>query len=193
MKLLKLVSSLLLFTTLALPAFSQSGPPAPSSGIWAIIDTNYTVGTHTLGVTKAKLTLQNTTTSKITGVQFRVFYDKNAFSSASVALVGSTTNLYLQSVDNNANGYVTITLVYTGSSSTYELADGETFEITFNHVTAATFQALTSITPLSWSGAFPYSQVAAEQPGNDIALSWLYRKNLKQVLLGHKLIVTLQT
>jgi hypothetical protein len=171
MKLLKLVSSLLLFTTLALPAFSQSGPPAPSSGIWAIIDTNYTVGTHTLGVTKAKLTLQNTTTSKITGVQFRVFYDKNAFSSASVALVGSTTNLYLQSVDNNANGYVTITLVYTGSSSTYELADGETFEITFNHVTAATFQALTSITPLSWSGAFPYSQVAAEQPGNDIALS----------------------
>lgn len=171
MKLLKLVSSLLLFATLALPAFSQSGPPAPSSGIWAIIDTNYTVGTHTLGVTKAKLTLQNTTASKITGVQFRVFYDKNAFSSASVALVGSTTNLYLQSVDNNANGYVTITLVYTGSSSTYELADGETFEITFNHVTAATFQALTSITPLSWSGAYPYSQVAAEQPGNDIALS----------------------
>lgn len=171
MKLLKLVSSALLFMTLALPAFSQSGPPAPSSGIWAIIDTNYTVGTHTLGVTKAKLTLQNTTTSKITGVQFRVFYDKNAFSSASVALVGSSTNLYLQSLDNNANGYVTITLVYTGSSSTYELADGETFEITFNHVTATAFQALTTISPLSWSGAFPYSQVAAEQPGNDIALS----------------------
>ena len=171
MKLLKLIGSALLFMTLALPAFSQSGPPAPSSGIWAIIDTNYTVGTHTLGVTKAKITLQNTTTSKITGVQFRVFYDKNAFASASVALVGSSTNLYLQSVDNNANGYVTITLVYTGSSSTYELADGETFEITFNHVTATAFQALTTISPLSWSGAFPYSQVAAEQPGNDIALS----------------------
>jgi hypothetical protein len=171
MKLLKLISSTLLFITLALPVFSQTGPPAPSSGIWAIIDTNYTVGTHTLGVTKAKLTLQNTTTSKITGVQFRVFYDKNAFSSASVALVGSSTNLYLQSLDNNANGYVTVTLVYTGSSSTYELPDGETFEITFNHVTATAFQALTTISPLSWSGAFPYSQVAAEQPGNDIALS----------------------
>lgn len=157
--------------TLALPAFSQTGPPAPSSGIWAIIDTNYTVGTHTLGVTKAKLTLQNTTANKITGVQFRVFYDKNAFASASVALVGSSTNLYLQSVDNNTNGYVTVTLVYTGSSSTYELPDGETFEITFNHVTPALFQALTSISPLTWSGAYPYSQVAAEQPGNDIALS----------------------
>jgi len=171
MKLLKLIGSALLFMTLALPAFSQTGPPAPSSGIWAIIDTNYTVGTNTLNVTKAKITLQNTTASKTTGVQFRVFYDKNAFASASVALVGSTSNLYLQSVDNNANGYVTITLVYTGSSSTYSLANGETFEITFGHVTATAFQALTSITPLTWSGAYPYSQVAAEQPGNDIALS----------------------
>ncbi len=171
MKLLKMLGSLTLFLTLALPVFSQTGPPAPSSGIWAIIDTNYTVGTHTLGITKAKLTLQNTTANKITGVQFRVFYDKIAFSSASVALVGSTANLYLQQVDNNANGYVTITLVYTGSSNTYSLANGETFEITFNHVTATTFQTLTSIAPLSWSGAYPYSQVAAEQPGNDIALS----------------------
>jgi len=171
MKLLKLISSTLLFITLALPVFSQTGPPAPSSGIWALIDTNYTVGTNTLNVTKARITLQNTTTSKTTGVQFRVFYDKNAFASASVALVGSSTNLYLQSVDNNANGYVTITLVYTGSSSTYSLANGETFEITFGHVAPTAFQALTSIANLSWSGAYPYSQVAAEQPGNDIALS----------------------
>ncbi len=170
MKLLKLISSLLLLMTFSLPAFSQA-PPAPSPGIWALIDTNYTVGTNTLNVTKAKLTLQNTTTSKTTGVQFRVFYDKNAFASASVALVGSSTNLYLQSVDNNANGYVTITLVYTGSSSTYSLANGETFEITFGHVAPTAFQALTSIANLSWSGAYPYSQVAAEQPGNDIALS----------------------
>jgi hypothetical protein len=171
MKLLKIVSSIMLFMSLALPAFSQTGPPAPSSGIWAIIDTNYTVGTNTLNVTKAKITLQNTTSSKTTGVQFRVFYDKNAFASASVALVGSSSNLYLQSVDNNSNGYVTITLVYTGSSSTYSLANGETFEITFGHVAPALFQALTSISPLTWSGAYPYSQVAAEQPGNDIALS----------------------
>lgn len=171
MKIFKLISSIALLLAVSLPAFSQTAPSAPSSGIWAIIDTNYTVGTSTLNVTKAKITLQNTTANKTTGVQFRVFYDKVAFSSASVALVGSSTNLYLQSVDNNANGYVTITLVYTGSSSTYSLANGETFEITFGHVAPATFQALTSIANLSWSGAYPYSQVAAEQPGNDIALS----------------------
>jgi hypothetical protein len=72
--------------------FSQSGPPAPSAGIWAIIDTNYNVGTTTQGVTHAKLTLKNTSLTKYTGIQFRVFYDKVAFTNASVALIGSTTN-----------------------------------------------------------------------------------------------------
>jgi len=171
MKLLKLLGSLMLFLTLSLPAFSQSGPPAPSSGIWAIIDTNYTVGTHTLGYTNAKITLQNTTANLTTGVQFRFFYDNTAFSASSVSLLGSTSNLYLQYVDNNANGYVTITLVYTGSSNSYSLANGETFLIQFTHVNPATFQNITAISNLTWSGAYPYSQVAAEQPGNDIALS----------------------
>jgi hypothetical protein len=172
MKILKLIGSLLLLLTTTSTLYSQSGPPAPSSGIWAIIDTNYNVGTSTQGYTTARLTLQNTTASKITGVQFRVFYDNAAFSSASVSLVGSTANLYLQSVDNNSNGYVTITLVYTGSSNTYSLANGETFELTFNHIApASSFQALNAISNLTWSGIYPYSQVAAEQPGNDIALS----------------------
>ena len=121
MKILKFLSSLLLFMTFASTALAQSGPPAPSNGIWAIIDTNYTVGTSIQGHTTANLTLQNTTVSKITGVQFRVFYDKNAFSAASVSLIGSPTNLYLQSIDNNTNGYVTITLVYTGSSAVYTI------------------------------------------------------------------------
>ena len=172
MKILKFLSALLLMTTFVTTAMAQSGPPAPSNGIWAVIDTNYTVGTSIQGQTSAKITLQNTTASKITGVQFRVFYDNNAFASASVSLLGSTTNLYLQSVDNNANGYVTITLVYTGSSANYTLANGETFLINFTHITpSSSFQALAAISNLTWSGAFPYSQVAAEQPGNDIALS----------------------
>ena len=45
---------------LALPilTFAQSGPPAPSAGIWALIDTNYTVGTSTVGISQAKITLK---------------------------------------------------------------------------------------------------------------------------------------
>ena len=46
----------------------------------------------------AKLTLKNTTLTKYTGVQFRVFYDKVAFVNASVALLGTTTNLDMQQV-----------------------------------------------------------------------------------------------
>ena len=172
MKILKFLSSLLLFMTFASTALAQSGPPAPSNGIWAIIDTNYTVGKSIQGHTTANLTLQNTTVSKITGVQFRVFYDKNAFSAASVSLIGSPTNLYLQSIDNNTNGYVTITLVYTGSSAVYTIPNGERFSIDFTHIVpSSSFQALAAISNLTWSGVNVYSQVASEQPGNDIALT----------------------
>jgi hypothetical protein len=172
MKILRIIGSLLLLIGFATVAKAQSGPPAPSNGIWAVIDTNYQVGTSIQGHTTAKLTLQNTTTSKITGVQFRVFYDKNAFSSASVSLIGPPANLYLQSVDNNVNGYVTITLVYTGSSAVYTIPNGERFLIDFTHVTpSSSFQALAAISNLTWSGVNVYPQVAAEQPGNDIALS----------------------
>lgn len=182
----KLLKSFLLVIILALPilTFAQSGPPAPSAGIWALIDTNYTVGTSTVGISQAKITLKNTTATLYTGVQFRVFYDKNAFSSASVALLGSTTNLYLQAVDNNTAGYVTISLVYTGSSSAYTLADGERFELTFNHVSPAAFYALPSISALTWTGAATYTQVAAEQSGLDTTLNlYSYGGNWLQPVL----------
>lgn len=161
----------LIMCALSTEVYAQSGPPAPSAGIWTIIDTTYQVGTSTLGQSKARITLKNATISKYTGIQTRVFYDKNAFASASVALVGSTTNLYLQSVDNNANGYVTISLVYTGSSSTYSLPDGETFEITFAHVAPASFYALPSISALTFSGAATFTTLAASQTGLDTTLS----------------------
>jgi hypothetical protein len=165
---------LTLISLVTLSTFAQTGPPAPgSSSIYAILDTNYTVGSHTLGVSKARITLQNPTATQYAGVQFRVFYDKNAFSNASVALVGSSTNLDLQQVVNTAQGYVTITLVYTGSSTTYSFANGETFEITFTHVTGASFFALSSIADLTWTpvSGYSYQQVAANQTGADAALT----------------------
>ena len=58
MKTLKLlILSLLAYTQI----FGQSGPAAPSNGIWALIDTTYNVGTTTQGFTKARITLKNTT------------------------------------------------------------------------------------------------------------------------------------
>lgn len=168
-----MLSVLAFFMALTLNVFSQSGPPAPSTGIWAIIDTNYTVGTTAQGITTAKVTLKNTTLTKYTAVQFRVFYDKIAFTNATVALLGSPTNLDFQYITNAANGYVTMTLVYTGASATYTLPDGERFNITFTHAASSVFNNLATITPLSWAvvpAANTFPQYAATQEGADTTL-----------------------
>jgi hypothetical protein len=125
-------------------------PAAPSNGLWGIIASQYQIGSTAQGNTTAKITLQNTTLTKFAGVQFRVFYDKIAFTNATVSLIGSTTNLDLQSVTNTANGYVTITLSYTGPSATYTIPNGERFLLTFTHAPASTFNNLSSISNLTW-------------------------------------------
>jgi len=43
-------------------------PAAPSNGLWGIIASQYQVGTTAQGNTTAKITLQNTTLTKFTGV-----------------------------------------------------------------------------------------------------------------------------
>jgi hypothetical protein len=161
----------LLAVLLVTTAFSQSAPPAPGTGIYALLDTTYKVGTQTEGVTKVRLTLQNNTSTKTTAVQFRVFYDKNAFSAATAALVNASSSLDIQFVDNPSNGFITITLVYTGSSSTYSLPTGEVFEVTLTHVAATTFQNLTAIDSVKWTGTTSFQQYAATQAGADTNLT----------------------
>ena len=154
--------------------YSQTGPPAPgTSGIYAILDTTYTLGTYTAGVSKARITLQNPTSTSYAAVQFRVFYDKTAFTNASVALVGSSTNLDLQQVVNTTQGYVTITLVYTGNSTSYTFSNGERFEITFTHAAPSVFYALPSIANLTWTPVTGYAfpQLATAQTGMDTPLT----------------------
>ena len=150
---------------------SQTVPQAPSNGVWGIIDAQYQVGTTAQGNTTAKVTLQNTTLTKYAGTQFRLFYDNTAFTNATVSLIGSTTNLDLQYVTNTANGHITITLVYTGPSATYTLANGERFLITFTHAAPAVFNNLSSISPLTWTGTQTFQSVAAKQDGMDTTLS----------------------
>ena len=166
--LLKVLFTFLLLTPLFV--FSQV-PVAPSGGIWGIIDTQYQVGTTVQGTTQAKITLQNTTLTKYAGTQFRVFYDNIAFTNATVSLIGSTTNLDLQYVTNTTNGYITITLVYTGPSNTYTLTNGERFLITFTHEAPSVFNNLASISPLSWTGVQAFPTYAAKQDGMDTTLS----------------------
>jgi hypothetical protein len=58
-KILKVCLMAMLFLLPSL-IFAQSGPPAPGTGVYAIIDTTYQVGTNTQGFSKAKITLKNT-------------------------------------------------------------------------------------------------------------------------------------
>ena len=150
---------------------TQTVPQAPSNGVWGIIDAQYQVGTTAQGNTTAKVTLQNTTLTKYAGIQFRLFYDNTAFTNAAVSLIGSTSNLDLQYVTNTANGYITITLVYTGPSATYTLSNGERFLITFTHAAPAVFNNISSISPITWTGTQTFQAIAAKQDGMDTTLS----------------------
>ncbi len=170
---MKKLTSLLtiLAVTLITSVTLAQAPAAPGNGIYGLIHAEYQVAPTSQGTTTANITLQNTTLTKYTATQFRVFYDKIAFTNATVALIGSTTNLDMQYVTNTANGYITITLVYTGASSSYTLANGERFAITFTHAAPAVFNNLASITPLTWTGTQTFQQYAATGAGIDTTLN----------------------
>jgi hypothetical protein len=171
MKKLTSLLTLLAVTLLTSVTLFAQAPAAPGNGIYGLIHDEYQVGPTSQGTTTANLTLQNTTLTKYTATQFRVFYDKIAFTNATVALIGSTTNLDMQFVTNTANGFITITLVYTGASATYTLANGERFAITFTHAAPAVFNNIASITPLTWTGTQTFQQYAATGAGMDTTLN----------------------
>lgn len=171
MKKLTSLLTLLAVTLLTSVTLFAQAPAAPGNGIYGLIHDEYQVGPTSQGTTTANITLQNTTLTKYTATQFRVFYDNVAFTGAAVALIGSTTNLDMQYVTNTANGYITITLVYTGASATYTLANGERFAITFTHAAPAVFNNLVSISPLTWTGTQTFQSYAATGAGIDTTLN----------------------
>lgn len=159
-----------LFTSLT---FSQTTPPAPSTGRWLIVDTNYTVARSNVGVTKANLYYRNNTSTKITGMQFRIWYDKDAFNGAApvVGLKYSSTDQYMQYVTNTTEGNITVTLVYTGTNSSFSYADGAAVEVSLTHASAATWNALDSIKTMKVTGTTTFNNLAATNYGNDTSMT----------------------
>lgn len=159
----------LLLSTVSL--FGQSANSTPGTGHWVVIDSGYQVATTTVGKTVAPLHFYNTSTSeKITGMQFRVFYDNIAFTGVVPSLKISTADQYLQYVDSNAQGFLTVTLAYTGSSATFNYSNGATFDLTFNHAAASVWNNLDSIKTLKVAGVKSFSNRAATTWGNDTTL-----------------------
>jgi hypothetical protein len=166
----KLILTLLtVFTVLGLSA--QSASTSPGTGHWVVIDSGYQVATTTAGQTVAPLYFYNTSTSeKITGLQYRVFYDNIAFTAVVPSLKISSSDQYLQYVDSNAQGFLTVTLVYTGTNSSFNYSNGATFDLTFTHAGEATWNNLDSIKTLKVSGVKAFSNKAATNWGNDTTL-----------------------
>lgn len=166
----KFISSLV--TTLFITfTFAQSSSTSPGTGHWVVIDSGYQVATTTVGQTVAPLHFYNTATSeKITGMQFRVFYDNTAFTAVVPSLKISSTDQYLQYVDSNAQGFLTVTLAYTGSSATFNYSNGATFDLTFTHAGSAVWNNLDSIKTLKVAGVKLFANKAATNWGNDTTL-----------------------
>jgi len=152
-------------------ASAQSSATSPGTGHWVVIDSGYQVATTTVGQTVAPLHFYNTSTSeKITGMQFRVFYDKTAFTGVVPSLKISASDQYLQYVDSNLQGFLTVTLAYTGSNSTFNYSNGATFDLTFTHAGETVWNSLDSIKTLKVSGVKSFSNRAATNWGNDTTL-----------------------
>ena len=168
-KLFKVIIGVL--TLLVGNASAQSSATSPGTGHWVVIDSGYQVATTTAGQTVAPLHFYNTATSeKITGMQFRVFYDNTAFTAVVPSLKISSTDQYLQYVDSNAQGFLTVTLAYTGSNATFNYSNGATFDLTFTHAGSAVWNNLDSIKTLKVAGVKSFANKAATNWGNDTTL-----------------------
>jgi len=194
---MKKLISLILTAITVLGLSAQSATTSPGTGHWVVIDSGYKVETYTVGKTVAPLYFYNTSTSeKITGMQFRIFYDKIAFTAVVPTLKISTSDQYLQYTDDNTNGHLTVTVVYTGTSSTFNYSNGATFDLTFNHAAASVWNALDSIKSLKISGVSSFPNLASTNYGNDTTLtvySYGGRFNQKMLRFAGKFINTTGT
>ena len=135
---------LLLVSLVPIFGYSQTCPTPTTSGVFITLDSNYLAGTVAEGYTNVGLCFYNNTTTDITAFQFRVYYDNQAFSGVdTLTTLNTSFSQNLKYVDNPAGGYVTVTMTYTGSSSTFEIPNGPIVQLKLTHV--AGFASLTSI------------------------------------------------
>jgi hypothetical protein len=168
---MKKLISFILTAVFYLGLNAQSATTSPGKGHWVAIDSGYQVATTTAGSTTAPLYFYNTSTSeKVTGMQFRVHYDKTAFTAVVPSLKISSTDQYLQYVDDNTNGHLTVTVVYTGTNASFNYSDGSTFDLKFTHAAEAVWNNLDSIKSMKISGVGSFSNLASTNYGNDTTL-----------------------
>jgi len=162
-----------LFLLCSFSTFEQTCPTAPGTGVYVMFDSTYPVGSITAGETHVRMCYANTTSTKVSGVQFRVWYDKNAFNGDApvVTSLNTTFPQSLQYVTNVSEGSITITIVYTGSSSTFTIPDGQLFDLKLTH--SPNFQNFSGTNPIAnmaVTGVTPFPNGASDINGMDTNL-----------------------
>jgi hypothetical protein len=100
-----------------------------------------------------------------------VFYDNTAFAKVdTVTSMNTSFSQDLQYVDNAAGGYVTITMVYTGTNNSFTIPDGRLFQVTLKHTTALSTTYL-SVTDMKFTGTASFPETATTQSGLDYTLT----------------------
>jgi hypothetical protein len=136
-----------------------------------MFDATYPVGSVSSGITNIPMCFANTTPDKITGIQFRIWYDKNAFAGASpeVTSLNTTFPQYLQYVTDQNEGNVTVTISYTGSSTDFSIPGGPLFNIKLTH--SSNFFNYTNIENMEITGVTAFTSRSSDINGMDAALT----------------------
>ena len=151
--------------------FAQTCPTPSTTGAHIMLDSTYQTGTYRSGKTNIGLCFYNNTSTNITAVQYRVFYDNTAFAKVdTVTSMNTSFSQDLQYVDNAAAGYVTITMVYTGTNSSFTIPDGRLFQVTLKHTTALSTTYF-SVTDMKFTGTASFPETATTQAGIDYTLT----------------------
>ena len=162
-----------LFLLCSTSTFAQTCPTAPGTGVYVMFDSTYPVGSITAGETHVRMCYANTTSTKVSGVQFRVWYDKVAFAGGApvVTSLNTTFPQSLQYVTNTTEGSITITIAYTGSSSTFTIPDGTLFDLKLLHTpNFQNFSGTNPIANMAVTGVTPFPNGASDINGMDTNL-----------------------
>lgn len=168
---MKKILSIFMVLGLWTASYSQTCPTPTTTGVHITLDSTYQTGKYSAGFTDVGLCFYNSSSENITAVQFRMFYDKQAFSGVdTVTSTNTSFSQYLQYVDNPTSGFVTITMTYTGTVSTFDIPDGSLFNVKLNHTSALSTTYFT-ISDLTFVGSSSFSQTATKQSGDDYTLN----------------------
>jgi len=139
-KLLFLLAGLMLTTTI----YAQTTSPDATKP-YVILDSSYTLeSTNSSNPTVVDLYYDNTSGTKVKGIQFSFNYDTNVFDPPTVTYNNTSgTDAYLST--SIASGVVKVVWVYNGSNTTFDITAGNMFDVSLPFKSSYTNGAVADI------------------------------------------------